>query len=160
MDQPKYPCRNCIYFDACGDNTRTMPCYGRQTKSQKRKEISTKAIAYSLFALALTGALFLNIHHKVNNTISLTGKFYGHHEATDTNGNTDTYYSFKSNDGSVWWDLTEYQMGFIPNGNIEYVFTYNNNGTTKANKPCDCAPKYECECEVYDDEFVSVREMN
>lgn len=38
MKQPKYPCRNCIYFKACGDNTRTMPCKGRQTKSQKKKE--------------------------------------------------------------------------------------------------------------------------
>ena len=32
MQQPKYPCRNCIYFKACGETTRTMPCKGRQTK--------------------------------------------------------------------------------------------------------------------------------
>lgn len=36
--QPKYPCRGCVYFGACGDNTRTMPCKDRKTKSQKRKE--------------------------------------------------------------------------------------------------------------------------
>lgn len=90
------------------------------------------------------------------NNVSVTGKFYGHHEATDINGNTDTYYEFRSNDGSVWWDLTEYQMGFIPNGNTEYVFTYDNNGTTKENKPCDCAAEFECECEVYDDMFVGI----
>lgn len=35
---PKYPCQNCIYFDECGENSRTMPCMGRQTKSQKKKE--------------------------------------------------------------------------------------------------------------------------
>ena len=37
MKQPKYPCRNCIYYNACGDKSRTMPCEGRKTKSQKRK---------------------------------------------------------------------------------------------------------------------------
>ena len=33
----KYPCRNCAYFDACGDSERTMPCKGRQPKPTKRK---------------------------------------------------------------------------------------------------------------------------
>ena len=36
--QPIHPCINCIYFDACGDTTRTMPCDGRMTKSEKKKE--------------------------------------------------------------------------------------------------------------------------
>lgn len=31
-----YPCRNCIYFDACGDAYRTAPCKGRQTKRQAK----------------------------------------------------------------------------------------------------------------------------
>ena len=113
--------------------------------------------------LALVTAVVISMSFSsCSNTgkITVAGQFYGHHKATDTNGNTDTYYHFKSNDGSVWWDLTEYQMGFIPNGNTEYIFTYNNNGTTKANKPCDCDPEFECECEVYDDVFVSVREMS
>lgn len=35
---PKYPCRGCICFLACGDNTRTHPCNGRQTRRGKRKE--------------------------------------------------------------------------------------------------------------------------
>lgn len=89
-----------------------------------------------------------------------TGKFYSSYEATDVNGNIDTYYEFRSNDGSVWWDLAEYQIDFVPKENTEYVFTYDNNGTTKENKPCDCAPEIKCECEVYDDIFVSVKEMN
>ena len=42
MSNVKYPCRNCIYFKACGDNTRTMPCKGRQTKSQHKKETQGK----------------------------------------------------------------------------------------------------------------------
>ena len=86
------------------------------------------------------------------NEISTVGKFDGSYEATDNNGNTDTYYQFKANDDSVWWALTESQMGFIPDESTEYTLTYDNNGTTKANKPCDC-----CECEVYDDVFISVR---
>lgn len=90
------------------------------------------------------------------NVNKVAGKFYGHHEATDINGNTDTYYEFRSNDGSIWWDLTEYQMNFIPNENTEYILTYDNNGTTRENKPCDCASEFNCECEVYDDIFLSV----
>lgn len=35
---PKYPCVGCIYFKVCGDATRTMPCNGRATKSEKKKE--------------------------------------------------------------------------------------------------------------------------
>lgn len=27
----KYPCRKCVYFDACGDKMRTEPCKGRRT---------------------------------------------------------------------------------------------------------------------------------
>ena len=93
------------------------------------------------------------------NKISLVGKFYGSHIGTDLDGNKDIYYEFKSNDGSVWWSLTDYQMGFIPKTDVEYILTYDNKGTTKENKPCDCAAEYDCECEVYDDEFVSIKEV-
>ena len=34
----KHPCRNCVYFKVCGDNTRTEQCNGRQTKREKKKE--------------------------------------------------------------------------------------------------------------------------
>ena len=37
--QPKFPCRDCIYFKACGENNRTEPCEGRETKSDKKKEM-------------------------------------------------------------------------------------------------------------------------
>ena len=33
----KYPCKNCVYFAACGDNTRTEPCKGRMTKSEQKR---------------------------------------------------------------------------------------------------------------------------
>ena len=39
---PKHPCIGCIYFKACGENTRTAPCNGRMTKSEanrKQKQI-------------------------------------------------------------------------------------------------------------------------
>lgn len=38
MKNVKHPCQGCIYFKACGENTRTVPCNGRVTKSQKNKE--------------------------------------------------------------------------------------------------------------------------
>lgn len=34
----KHPCRNCVYFHTCGDNSRTMYCNGRRTKTQIKKE--------------------------------------------------------------------------------------------------------------------------
>ena len=33
----KNPCRNCVYFAVCGDNTRTEICNGRQTKTDRKK---------------------------------------------------------------------------------------------------------------------------
>lgn len=38
MKMPKHPCRNCVYFTACGENTRTMPCNGRKTKAEQKVE--------------------------------------------------------------------------------------------------------------------------
>ena len=32
------------------------------------------------------------------------------------------------------------------------------NGTTTENKNCGCLPEWECECEVYDDLFLSIAE--
>ena len=37
----KNPCRGCVYFNACGENTRTAPCADRVTKSE-RKSIARK----------------------------------------------------------------------------------------------------------------------
>ena len=36
--QVQYPCRNCVYYAVCGESMRTMPCDGRKTKSELRKE--------------------------------------------------------------------------------------------------------------------------
>lgn len=103
-------------------------------------------------AIALTLMIGLTINETKCTTI---GKF--DNECIVNNGNT--YYHFKSNDNEVWWLLTESEMGFIPKANTEYALIYDNKGTTKANKPCNCAPEFECECEVYDDEFISIKEV-
>lgn len=42
MNQVKKPCNGCIYFKACGSSTRTEPCAGRQTKSEKKAQEKTK----------------------------------------------------------------------------------------------------------------------
>lgn len=39
-NQVKKPCIGCIYFKVCGSSTRTQPCNGRMTKSEKKKEDS------------------------------------------------------------------------------------------------------------------------
>ena len=87
--------------------------------------------------------------------ISTVGAF----DNTTIGANGEIYYHFKATDGSVWWCLLESQMGFVPKADAHYILRYDNKGTTKENKPCDCAPKYNCECEVYDDEFVSITEL-
>lgn len=110
-------------------------------------------IATSVLSLLVGTAAF---YSQPKTEIEVIGKFYGNLEMTDSNGNEDTYYQFRSNDNEVWWVLTKEEIGHIPNGNTEYILTYNNNGTTKENKPCDCGSEIDCECEVYDDEFISV----
>ena len=112
-----------------------------------------RTIITILLSLALIGAVAISCASET----SVTGKFYGICVATDTNGNINTYYLFKSNDNSVWWQLTAEEIGFVPKTNEEYTLTYDNNGTNKANKSCDCAPEFECECEVYDDIFISIK---
>lgn len=34
VNNTKYPCRNCVYFNVYGYYTRTEPCEGRQTKTK------------------------------------------------------------------------------------------------------------------------------
>lgn len=93
-----------------------------------------------------------------NNIEKVDGKFYCDCEAIDDNGNKDTYYQFKSNDNKVWWMLTEEEIGFIPDNDTEYILTYNDNGTREDNRQCDCLVDWICECYVYDDVFMSIKE--
>ena len=34
----QYPCRGCVYYATCGESMRIMPCDGRKTKRELRKE--------------------------------------------------------------------------------------------------------------------------
>lgn len=39
-EKPKevqYPCRNCVYYAACGESMRTEPCKGRMTKREMQQ---------------------------------------------------------------------------------------------------------------------------
>ena len=65
------------------------------------------------------------------------------------------YYQFKSNDNSVWWVLTESEIGFKPSTEKEYILLYCDNETTAENKTCGCL----LECEVYDDVFLGLFEV-
>lgn len=107
--------------------------------------------------LAATIAIgFTACTSETNNKVTAVGKFYHNMELKDSNGNVDTYYQFRSNDDTVWWVLTETEIGAIPDQDALYVLTYDNNGTTRENKTCDCLPEWNCECEVYDDTFISI----
>lgn len=39
---PLHPCVGCVYYKVCGESTRTVPCMGRVTKSEKEKEKEKK----------------------------------------------------------------------------------------------------------------------
>lgn len=38
-----FPCRNCVYFDTCGERNRTIPCDGRETKSDLKRKRKTES---------------------------------------------------------------------------------------------------------------------
>jgi hypothetical protein len=38
-NHPTHPCINCIYFKACGETTRIMPCNGRITKKEFKEKV-------------------------------------------------------------------------------------------------------------------------
>lgn len=111
-----------------------------------------RAMGFALSLLIMTPLMWLTNIEKID------GKFYCDCEAVDSNGNKDIYYQFKSNDNEVYWLLSKTEIGFIPDNDTEYVLTYNDNGTTKDNKNCDCTVDWVCECYVYDDVFMGIKE--
>ena len=121
------------------------------------KKILTLVLILCITFLLTVGILDVCNRNEPNTIIEATGKFYHTMELTDVDGNEDVYYQFRSNDNTVWWLLTESEIGFIPDYNTTYTLTYDDNGTTKTNKPCDCGSEIDCECEVYDDTFISLK---
>lgn len=56
---------------------------------------------------------------------------------------------FESYDGETRWYLTKAEAGITPNYTDTFVLTYDDFGTTSCDHP-------DCECYVYDDEFVMI----
>lgn len=110
-----------------------------------REELKMAYVPTEDFLVPITEGIKLNIQQSI-------GKFAanGH---LDVDGNI--YYQFKSDDDTVWWALTEQDLGFIPKGNQKYTLVYHNNGTTDCT---ECPTEFECECEVYDDVFLAMFE--
>ena len=118
------------------------------------KKITIFVLGILIIAFSMS---FISIKNNIENNIKkVDGKFYCDFEAANNEGNKDTYYQFRSNDNEVWWVLTADEIGEIPNFTDNYTLIFSDNGTTEENKPCDCAPELECECELYDDVFISV----
>lgn len=104
----------------------------------------------ALILLALT----LNANPNIKTT---EGEFYTEFDAVNMRTNaTEHLYQFRSDDNSVWWLLTTEEIGNMPEYGKRYELTYDDKGTTAGNKICDCLPEWECECEVYDDEFIKI----
>ena len=91
---------------------------------------------------------------KENTIQSVEGTFAAH--CYRSNGNA--YYQFKSNDGKTWWSLIGSEINFVPKSGQQYILTFDNNGTTKDNFVCDFTVDHNCECFLYDDVLISVRE--
>lgn len=96
------------------------------------------------------------------NIVSKEGYFHDEGlELFDIYGNADIHYLFKSDDNETWCNLTESEIGFIPNTTDKYILTYDNGGTPEQDLSiCGCLPEWECECHVYDDEFISIRRVS
>lgn len=62
---------------------------------------------------------------------------------------------FKSYDDTVWWYITEEELGFVPEANKTYTLVFYDNGTKDCAK---CPEEFNCECEVYDDIFLALFE--
>lgn len=63
----------------------------------------------------------------------------------------ETYYNFE---GGENWHLSESELGFIPEENVEYTLYVSDNGTTT------CETEYHpenCECFMWDDFFISMK---
>lgn len=95
------------------------------------------------------------------NFTKIDGRFHcefktNYNYKTESVGEEITMYQFKSYDNTVWWVLTEEEIGEVPNFTDTYTFVFYDNGTTTENKPCDCIPEWDCECALYDDIFLGI----
>ena len=62
------------------------------------------------------------------------------------------YYQFKSYNNKDWWFLSESELGFAPKADKPYTLFASENATYS------CADNEGCECYVYDDFFICIKE--
>ena len=114
---------------------------------------------YAVIEIATQEALhYVDINTEDLNTTVESGEKLDYSSAVGTfeegkinNCDNNTYYQFKSYDNSVWWCLMSSEIGFVPEAGKTYIIYFFDNNT----KDCyTCDPKYNCECEVYDDIFL------
>lgn len=114
------------------------------------------ALGATIALIIDTVDMFTEINEKNARTSVAVGTFTG--EFVDSEGLT--YHLFKSYDNETWWSFTAEELGFIPEEGKEYTLYYDNNGTTKENFVCEFPGEHDCECYVYDDEFIAIRGGN
>lgn len=107
----------------------------------------SKLIAWVMALLVGVGSVSTN---QQNTIVTVDGAIHG--SFTDSIDGT-KYYQFRSHDDSVWWLVSAEEVGFIPQQDTVYSLTYNNMGTLDC---AECPIKYECECELYDDELIAL----
>ena len=87
---------------------------------------------------------------------TLTACTSHNHEVQGTVTHDGEYYLFTSHDKAVIWAISPNDIAFTPAPHTEYTLVYNNNGTTADNYQCNIAEDHDCECYLYDDEFIAL----
>jgi hypothetical protein len=118
-----------------------------------------KTLSIILTALILTSCTSTSTPEQKNpNIITKEGRF--HHVDMFFDNSDELHCQFRSDDDEIWWILTESEINHIPNTEDKYILTYDNGGTPEQDLSiCGCLPEWECECHVYDDEFISIRRV-
>ena len=118
-----------------------------------------KTLSIILTALILTSCTSTATPEQKNpNIITKEGRF--HHVNMFFDNSNELHCQFRSDDNEDWWILTESEINHIPNTTDKYIITYDNGGTPEQDLSiCGCDPEWECECHVYDDEFISIRRI-
>lgn len=117
-------------------------------------------IIFAIYLIAVLILTYLFLVKGLHNVHAVEGSFYGEIEMINNHTlEKETWYQFQSDDNAIWWRLSREEIGHIPDNKTKYILIYNDNGTTAENKPCNCASYIDCECELYDDKFIHIKEV-